>query len=456
MCKESNMAFRIVTFLCAAMMIAGCASGGGSSGIQSGGAGVIPNPGKTMMSLAASSSSAQYDVIELATLGGTSGTSAAIKNNGVAAGFANETGDHTQRATLWPDNGSAITDLGTLGGPNSAIAWSQHNDTDVESGIAERHEINPLGEAWSCSAFFPQPPTLHVCVGVVWHGGIIYPLDTLGGYDGYGAGSNESSEVVGWAENMTHDPTCNPQSTQVLQFKPVYWDASRNIHELPTFGSDPDGAATAVNSAGDVVGISGICDQAVGRFTAHHALLWRDGKITNLGNLGGVAWNTPGDINNRDQVAGFADLPGDSSGALNPRAFLWPVNGRMKDLGTLHKDNNSIANGINDYGQVVGLSIGSTTTSAFIWQNGRMTDLNCLIPRNSGLYLLEATDINDRGEIVGEALDLKTKATPGFLLIPRGDALQRAVATQVLPDVPAIAIPASVRAQILQRYGYGR
>jgi hypothetical protein len=39
---------------------------------------------------------------------------------------------------------------------------------------------------------------------------------------------------------------------------------------------------------------------------------------------------------------------------------------------------------------------------ALLWQNGVMTDLNALIPANSGLYLQFASEgINSRGEIAG-------------------------------------------------------
>jgi probable HAF family extracellular repeat protein len=38
---------------------------------------------------------------------------------------------------------------------------------------------------------------------------------------------------------------------------------------------------------------------------------------------------------------------------------------------------------------------------AFLWKDGRMTDLNELVPANSPLHLLTAFGINDAGEIAG-------------------------------------------------------
>ncbi|MGH3039641.1 MAG: hypothetical protein ACRDLZ_09620, partial [Gaiellaceae bacterium] len=73
----------------------------------------------------------------------------------------------------------------------------------------------------------------------------------------------------------------------------------RNGHpqELSPLPGDTVSAATALNDRGQVVGISGICDQAAGRFSAIHSVLWDDGVPTDIGDLGGVAWNTPMAIN---------------------------------------------------------------------------------------------------------------------------------------------------------------
>ena len=46
--------------------------------------------------------------------------------------------------------------------------------------------------------------------------------------------------------------------------------------------------ATAINDRGQVVGISGTCDQAVGRFTAAHAVIWEEGGVRDIGDLGGA------------------------------------------------------------------------------------------------------------------------------------------------------------------------
>jgi probable HAF family extracellular repeat protein len=356
---------------------------------------------------------AQYSVTRLGALGGTVSGASSINNRGWIAGFSNLSGDATQHATLWL-NGSAV-DLGTLGGPNSSVSWPVKNERGQIVGIAETAAKDPLGERWSCAAFFPSA-TGHTCLGFVWQNGVMTALPTLGGNNGYAAGANNRGQVVGWAENTNHDSTC--VAPQVLQFRAALWGPKDGqVQELSPLPGDTTSAATAINDKGQVVGISGICDRAVGRFSAAHAVLWQNGTVTDIGNLGGVAWNTPAAINNQGQVAGFSDLPGDQSGAPNFHAFLWTKSGGIQDLGTLPGDFLSLAFGINDRGQVVGQSIGAGGSRAFLWQDGVMTDLNNLVPPGS-LPLVYANDINSAGEIVGGAFDPSTGASPAFLASP--------------------------------------
>jgi probable HAF family extracellular repeat protein len=355
-----------------------------------------------------------YKIFRLPSLGGTSSAAISVNSLGLVSGFSNQPGDQTQHAVLWI--GGFKIDLGTLGGPNSGVAWPNHNDLAV-AGIAETAALQPLGEQWSCSDFFPTV-TGHVCLGFVWLDGKMYPLPTLGGDNGYAAGANQLGQIVGWAETPVHDPTCNGRN-QVLQFLAVVWGPRKGeIHPLPPLAGDPDSAATAINDNGQAVGISGLCDQAVGRLSARHAVLWENGVPINIGDLGGQAWNTPAAINNRGQVVGFSDLPNDDPNNPNFHAFFWSkASGKPpQDLGVLSGDSLSLAYAINDQGVIVGQSIGATSR-AFIWENGQLIDMNTLVPAGSP-QLLFANDINDQGEIVGQALDATTGVAFAFVAVP--------------------------------------
>ncbi|HEX8816360.1 MAG TPA: DUF3466 family protein [Terriglobales bacterium] len=336
-------------------------------------------------------------------LGGSASGAAAVNNFGLVAGDSNLTGDATEHAFLWA-LGDGI-DLGTLGGPNSAVLWPGLNDNGVAVGISDTSNSDPLGESWSCGAFFPASHAGYTCVGFVWQNNQMTPLATLGGNNGFATSINDNGTIVGWAETKYHDPSC--AAPQVLQFLAVEWGLDgKVIQRLQPYGTNTTSAATAINQNGQVVGISGACQNAVGNRSAEHALLWDNGNIVDLGNLGGKAWNTPMAINNRGQIVGFSDLHGDQDGA-NPNfhAFLWTKENGMQDLGVLEGDAISEALGINDEGQVVGVSFaaGFTNPHAFLWQNGKMLDLNKLA-KNSSLTLQVGQEINDLGVVVGQAV----------------------------------------------------
>src|SRR5258708_7380374 len=349
--------------------------------------------------------------------GGSVAAAASINNIGWIAGDAFQTGNANEHAELWV--GTPI-DLGTLGGPNSAVAWPNRNNGGQIAGIGETADMNPLNEAWSCAqANFPTI-TNHVCFGFIWEDGVMTALPPLaGGIDSYAAGINNHGQVAGWAENGVHDPTCNnePPVSQFLQFEAVVWGPNLGeITQLSPLAPDPDSAATAINDEGQIVGISGLCSNAVGGKSAQHAVLWRNKNTPpiNLGNFdGGLAWNTPTAINNRGQVVGFGNQQGSPAIAFNPIAFVRGREHGIQPIAPVGDDTNSWAWGINGQGVVVGQSFGGAddpTGRAFLYEYGRITDLNTLIQSNSSLQLELANDINDEGEIVGFALDTYTNA----------------------------------------------
>lgn len=131
----------------------------------------------------------------------------------------------------------------------------------------------------------------------------------------------------------------------------------------------------------------------------------------------------------------------------------------MTDLGTLSGVPgavNSSGDGINDWGQVVGgvFDASGNPLTAFLWQNGVMTDLNTLIPPNSPLYLLEATGtINDEGQVAGYALVISTGEVHAFLATPNyGEAVGESATTAAPTQRPKVTLPENVR-KLLQRQG---
>src|SRR5438477_7836470 len=361
-------------------------------------------------------SQTQYTITDLPSLGGTNSRANSINNRGWLAGYSNLTGNQSRHAALW--RAGALTDLGTLGGPNSNVTWSVKSDSGIVAGISQTSTPDPLGEAWSSAAFYPGATgTGFINLGFVWENGVMRALPTLGGNNGFATGANSRGQVVGWAENTVHDPTCVPP--QQLQFRPVVYGPKGNqISELPLLAGDTSGAATGINEQGQAVGISGICDQAVGRYTAKHALLWDNGKIVDLGNLGAPWWNTPTNINQRGDVVGFAGDPAFPDGDYL-HAFIWTAADGIRPLGALPGHVHSEAYGINEKRQVVGISCDADFADcrAFIWENGLMTDLNALKPASYAPRLEQAKDINEAGEISGRSID-SASVRRAFLATP--------------------------------------
>jgi probable HAF family extracellular repeat protein len=370
---------------------------------------------------AASSQPVRYTIFNLGTaLGGTSGAATSINDFGFVSGQALTAGSSTViHAVLWIYG--FPFDLRTLGGTSSGQAFAGGvNDRGEVVGISETANLDPNSEPWSCGAFFLQRQIGHACVGFRWRNGVMTALPTLGGPNGFAAGVNNLGQVVGWAENTVHDPTCDPTVPQVLQFKAVVWEPDGRMEQLPGYRGDPDQAAVAINDKGQIVGVSGICGTSVGALSAKHALLWDHGTVTDLGNLEGTGWNTPFAISNNGEVVGFANITSDVNNPIF-HAFVWTRSlGRMKDLGTLQGDAISEAESVNDQGQVAGISYGagfSHPRAVVILQDGIMRDLNGLVLDNLGLALTNAAAINDLGWITGTANDPNGNQV-SFLAIP--------------------------------------
>ena len=367
----------------------------------------------TTPSLQQAAAEPRYRIELLPTLGGRLNRPSGVNNRGWVAGFVNQPGNATRHAALWRQ--SVLTDLGTLGGPNSNVQWPGLSENGMVAGIAETGEPDTLGEAWSCTAFFPSV-TGKICRGFVWEDDVMTPLPTLGGNQGFAAGVNNRGQVVGWAETAVEDPTCN--DPQVLQFRAVMWEPKRGrTRQLSPLPGDSTSAATAINERGQVVGISGACDIAVGQRSARRSVLWEHDTIIDLGTLGGEFWHTPMDINDSGAVVGFsnpANIPGI---AFAPRAFLWTRSGGIRALERLGDDTTSQAVGINDHGQVVGISGGPDGNRAFLWHDGVMRNLNDLVG-DFPHRLLVAQHINDRGQIVGRAVLQGTTTQVPFVATP--------------------------------------
>ena len=94
-----------------------------------------------------------YRVVSLGVpLGGSASSTAAINSEGWIAGASNLSGDLDEHAVLWL-YGFPL-DLGTLGGPNSAVLWPGLNDFGQAVGVSDTAKPILMARAGAAAHFF--------------------------------------------------------------------------------------------------------------------------------------------------------------------------------------------------------------------------------------------------------------------------------------------------------------
>ncbi|HXM22378.1 MAG TPA: hypothetical protein VN948_14075 [Terriglobales bacterium] len=280
----------------------------------------------------------------------------------------------------WQDG--SLADLGALPGLNSSFAnWI--SPKGLVAGFSENGAIDPLLGVPEVDA-------------VLWKDGKVVNLGTIeGGYESNAFAVNDGGQVAGVFLNTIPDPF-SPFGLQVRAF---LWQ-NGVMEDLGTLGG-PEASAYFMNKHGQVAGTSftnttpnpnngSYCPPNV---PTQDPFLWENGKMTDLGTLGGNCGVTNA-LNNRGQVVGLSDTAGD----VYYHAFLWPgKNKNMQDLGTLGGCC-AIANWVNDSGAVIGGSytLNDQAFHAFLWKQEVMTDLTKVSSECS-----MALGINSQDQAVG-------------------------------------------------------
>ena len=292
-----------------------------------------------------------------------------------------------------------MTDLGTLpaGGYNSSA-----------NAVNSRGEI--VGQAYNT---IPDPDSLfgygYQSRAFYWNSGVMQDLGTLGaGTDAMAGLINERGQVVGRSyTSSVPNATCAGISAFTLSTGSFLWDRKNGMKDIGGLG----GACTLandLNNRGQIVGGSSLTGD-----TTVHPFVWNAATgVTDL-------------LDPSDSSYGFAegenahgDVAGGTCDSVTCYAVLWRKNGGHWQKSTLSTvTDNAFSGSINASEQVVG-DVGTNSSAPFLWEDGGpIVDLNTLVPPGSGLQLIEAHQINDRGEIAIGALDASGN-NHAVLLIP--------------------------------------
>jgi len=325
-----------------------------------------------LLAFAAALASAQtYTVTDLGTLGGNSTVAQAINGTGQVTGSSNLSSS-ASHAFLY--TGGKITDIGSLGG-NSALGLG----------------INAIGQVVGYSTLADGSYR-----GFLYSNGTMTALPTLANNYGTAYGINNSGQIIGKSLTASGVP-----AGVLIQ--------NGSVTDIGNLGGVDGTYANGINNLGQIVGLS---YNRQGNFLA---FMWQNGSMSSIGTLGGQ-WSQAYGINDSGQITGAAYLKGNTG----PHVFLFS-NGKMTDLDPRSGAVQSWGASINSAGVIAGkmqVKGGQFVRyHAMVVMNGRMQDLNKLIPANSGWVLDEASGINDVGQIVGYG-EFQGK-TRGFLLTPQ-------------------------------------
>jgi probable HAF family extracellular repeat protein len=357
-----------------------------------------------------------YKLIEIGTFGGQSSTNAwagignkTMNSRGTVIGEADTSASDPycivekvdcflNDAFQW-ENG-VLTDLEGLPGNANGTYASSINSRGQVSGGSGNGAIDLL-------TGYPQMDA------VLWKHGKVANLGTLGGNASEALTINNRDQVVGAALNTVLDPFSSgfpaPQSGSFIaeSYATMFFPSATQMHavlwqngaikDLGTLGG-PDSAASQINDRGQIAGqsyVNSIPNATTGVPTIDPFFIGEDGKMVDLGNLGGtVSWVTG--LNNRGDVIGAMTLAGD--GGFHP--FLWS-HGVLTDLGTLGFDC-GITTAINDAGEIVGAACSTNALfSAVLWRDRVLIDLGTV----GADRCAEAYSINSHGQVVGESGD---------------------------------------------------
>src|SRR5258708_22888236 len=139
-----------------------------------------------------------------------------------------------------------LFDMGTLGGPNSSSAWPFSRNIN-SSGTAIAEAETALGDPFAPNCL--QPPDCLINRGLQWKDGVSTDMGSLPGLGSFSFPFwiNDRGDSVGQSTNGLYDPLTGYPETRATLWK------NGKIFDLGTLGGNAS-APNAINNRGDVVG----------------------------------------------------------------------------------------------------------------------------------------------------------------------------------------------------------
>ncbi len=214
---------------------------------------------------------------------------------------------------------------------------------------------------------------------VLWTGGRPKTLETPSGYrNSFAYSVNDNGNAAGWANT-----TLNPVDSFSIVHAVMLSDHGDT--DLGTLGGRWS-RAYGINNHDVMVGVSELVNKQ------QRAFQYTKGKMSELAPLAGSKTSIAFAINDAGVVVGGAELPQPDSGKMVIHAVRWR-DGVPEDLGALSAKGGSLAYAVNSHNEVVGKADVGEEETAFLYRSGHMTSLG---PRGG-----RAFGINDQGQIVG-------------------------------------------------------
>ena len=306
-----------------------------------------------------------------------------INNNGQVVGeaWAEIDSQTYRRAFVW-DLANGIRSLGSLGGTGADMARGINNCGQV---VGTAHAVvSGRPDSWSRAFLWDE------AIGMQNLGTLDDEMPTVvsHAYD-----INDHGQVVGNSRLRAPGPYDEEHA--------FLWDANNGMQDLNALFPGPNSYAMAINNQGEIAG----------KFWpgegSSHAFVWSPTSgLRDLHPSTQGRYSLALDINDHGETVGFYSPDGN----INYACF-WDETGSFVSLGP----DTATAVGINNKGQVVG--VGRTVGEdhrAFLWD-----DANGLrfLDDPPGWDIIEPTDINDNGWIVGYALG-PADETRAFVIVP--------------------------------------